>query len=531
MPVPKLPIPPLGSCFRRLLALALFVVAVATPLLARSSDPPLRIPLDPLGFQPLPPQFLLAGSSLLTLHYVDDTHLLITFNVHRLLSRLPDDPEDDQDHNVDVLLLELPTGRVLAHTSWRLHDHGQYLWNLGRGRFLLRIRDTVTFFAPLANLASGEPFRQQAFLNTDNRRIAVIDISPDNTLLTVETVKRTPPVPRPKTPLFGPTPPAPAPQFTSVQINFYRIPQGDDATQNLHPIYAGILRTNGTGTIPALGAGYLAVIDEGHQHWAFDFHSFAGKTLELSPFDSVCRPIPRWVSRSQFIAFGCRTGSSRQLLGSFNLRGQEPWEQGLFGEYINPSISISSSRGRFALGRVMVHTAVTPEQMPVPDQMGAQTVVVYQAESGRQLLHAECSPVEPAGQNFSLSPDGLSLALVHDDAIEVYRLPELTDKESAEVKLAQADVPEDSGLPVQFTAAIKSQEAEANSGTEAAAPPAAASMPSTPVAPSAPPAGSSEETPTVALGDPQPGNQPRQRPTLYTLPTDSPHPRSDDQPQ
>ncbi len=531
MPVPKQPIPPLGSRRTRLLGFSLFFALIVTPLLGSSLEPPRRIPLDPLGYQPLSTQFLLAGGSMLTLHYVDDTHLLLTFNVHRLMHRLPDDPEDDQDRSVDALLLELPEGRILARTTWRLHDHGQYLWSIGHGRFLLRVRDTVTLFAPLANLAPGEPFREHPFLNTQNRRIAEIMVSPDDSLLTVETVKRTPPVPRPKTPLFGPTPPPPPPQLTSVQFNFYRLPEPSDPTQTLRPQYAGVIRANTTGTIPTSSAGYLAVLDQGRQHWAFDFDSYSGQKKELAPFDSVCRPSPFFVSRSEFIAFGCRSGNHRQILGGFNMRGEETWEQNLYSDYISPTLVFSHSRGRFALGRVLVHSAATPDQPLLPEEMGTQTVVVYQAVSGRQILRVECSPIEPAGQNFALSPDGLHLALVRDNAIEIDTLPELTGKEDAEAKLAEADAPEDTVLPVHFSAdqetlADSDSAADTTSDTvgsssqvdnltQGAATASASTTPaseSTAIAPSA----------STAGGDPAP-NQPRQRPTLYTLPTDPPH--------
>ena len=40
---------------------------------------PLRIPLEPMGYQPMLPEFLLAGSSMLTVDFVDKNHLLITF--------------------------------------------------------------------------------------------------------------------------------------------------------------------------------------------------------------------------------------------------------------------------------------------------------------------------------------------------------------------------------------------------------------------------------------------------------------------
>src|SRR5258707_4267346 len=151
MPVPDSP----NSSQRLLIRIGLTCVLLlaALPAFSRGPEPPLRIPLENFGFQPLPSQFLLNGSSMLTLHYVDDKHLLLTFVAHRLIPRLPDEPEDDQDRIVDALLLELPTGRILARTSWHLHDHAQYLWNLGHGHFLLRIRDTLTSFATPATLA------------------------------------------------------------------------------------------------------------------------------------------------------------------------------------------------------------------------------------------------------------------------------------------------------------------------------------------------------------------------------------------
>jgi hypothetical protein len=453
------------------------------------------------------------------------------------MRRLADDPPDDQDRNVDALLLELPTGRVLARTSWRLHDHGQYLWNIGHGRFLLRVRDTVTIFSPLTHLATGEPFREHPFLNTDNRRIAEIMISPDDRLLTIETVKRNPPAPHSKTPLFGLASPPPPEPSSSVQINFYRIPNPGDAGESPRPSYAGVILANGAGTIPTLSAGYIDVIDQGKSEWAFDFDAYSGKKIELAPFDSTCRPAPFFVSRSEFIAFGCHTGTSRQVLGGFNMRGEQTWQQNLFGDYIAPSLAFAPARDRFAIGRILVHQAATPDQPVVPEEMGAQSIVVYQASSGKQLLHAECSPVEPAGQNFTLAPDGLSLAIVRNGAIEIYSLPELTTKESADLKLAESSVPEDNDLPVHFSAEQQSLAmSDANSETESNS--AQSSTPTENSSPAVvpPEVGTSASvnadsaTPGPTAGDPAP-NQPRPRPTLYTLPSDPLHSPQDEKPQ
>jgi hypothetical protein len=536
MPVPLHSIP-LPGPRRSFLGIWLLLAFAVVPLLASGPPPSLRIPIEPLGFQSLSSQFLLNGSSMMTLHYVDDHHLLFTFTARRLLHRLPDEPEDDQDRSVDALLLELPTGRIIARTSWRLHDHGQYLWSLGHGHFLLRVRDTLTTFSPLVNLPTGEPFRERPFLTTAGRSIAALLLSPDASLLIVESVVRPPPVARPKT-LFGPTPPPPpeSDEPGHVQINFYRLASSSDASEEVKPRSAGVVRSNNIGNIASTAAGYLVVLDEGGRHWAFDFNSYEGKTKELSPFDSTCRPSPYFVSRSQFIAFGCRNGEARQLIGGFDMRGQEMWEQNLSGDYISPTMAFALPSGRFALSRVLIRSSAVPDQPLSSDELGGQSVIVYQIESGKQILRAECSPVSRAGQNFTLSPNGLGFALVHAESIEVYNLPPLTAKEEADVKLAENAAPEESNAPVRFASSqSQNSEAEADSPSQPSGTPSAAGNatpgPTTTPAADPPPA---QPTPAAsdAAGD-LPSGQPRKPPTLYTLPTDKPRsPDSDsDQPK
>jgi hypothetical protein len=528
------------SPFRHRLPLMGVLLFSLVPALfaARGPEPPQRLPLEQFGFQPLSEQFLLAGSSMLTLHYVDNQHLLLTFSGRHLLKRLPDEPEDDMDRSIDAVLLELPTGHVLARTTWRTHDHGQYLWNLGHGHFLLRIRDTLTTFAPLANLSSGKPFAEYPFLFTDNRRIAAVILSPDADLLTVETVKRTPAQAKPKTPLFGPTPVEPTPEPPDVQINFYRLHMPNEPGGPIKPNFAGITHSRGTGGVPVTVAGYLTTVDQGHQHYAFDFHSYTGKVDELSPFDSTCPPFPLFVSHSEFIVFGCRNSHTVGAVGGFNMRGQEMWEQGLFGDFIAPSLVYAPASGRFALSRVLLHSSAVPDQPVSPDEISSQTVVVYQTDTGKQILHADCAPIERAGQNFALSPDGLSLAVVHADAIEVYRLPPLTPKEEKAVELAQTSAPPENDLPVRFISNVSPSADSADSTAQPEAQPASAVTPepassavqanstapdttqTPPLANQTSPAAPSGDS-AQSSGDPAPEAH-RKRPTLYTLPTDKP---------
>ena len=566
MPVPELPIPtPLHFLRSRLVGPRLLATALAlgflipnpyslVPALAKGPEPPLRIPLESLGFQPLSPEFLLNGSSMLTLHYVDDKHLLVTFVVHRLIPRLANEPADDQDRVVDALLLELPSGHVLTRTTWHLHDHAQYLWSLGHGHFLLRIRDTLTSFAPLANLSTSDPFAQQPFLISTERRLAAIILSPEDDLLIIESIKRTPPAKKPLTDLFGPGTPS-APELKErdrVQINFYRLRVGDDGGP-VQRRFAGVVQAQSTGDIPVSTAGYLAVVDQGRQHWAFDFHSFAGKTDELAPFDSTCSPAPLFVTHSEFIAFGCKSGQTRQMLGGFNVRGEQMWQQGLFGDFISPSMAFAPAGGRFALSRIMLRSSAIADQPISSDQVSTQSVVVYQIDSGKQLLRADCSPIERAGQNFALSPDGMSLAVVHADAIELYSLPPLSTKDEAAVKLAQTSAPPETNIPVHFSdqPIAPSTEAESDSAERPGPQPVRNAAPDSasnnaPDPTQGQPASSKSVTQSVEETKPSPipaaqipadppsgdaaPEQHRAPPTLYTLPGDK-SPASPKEPQ
>src|SRR5215471_5183457 len=110
------------SCVR--LTWLLSGVLAATPAMwgvGRGPQPAVSIPLGPLGYQAASTEFMLAGSSMLTVHFVDEQHLLLTYNVKRLLKRLPDCPPEDQDRTIAAVLLELPSGKELARTEWRLH--------------------------------------------------------------------------------------------------------------------------------------------------------------------------------------------------------------------------------------------------------------------------------------------------------------------------------------------------------------------------------------------------------------------------
>jgi hypothetical protein len=498
--------------------------------MARDPDPVATVRLEAMGFQSLQQEFLVAGSSMLTVDFVDKDHLLVTFCLRRLMKRVVDAPPGDDDRMIGAYLVELPKGRVLARTEWRVHDRTQYLWSLGQGRFLLRVRDDLSVIAPMGGARLEDAFVEHPFLHM-GRRIEAALVSADGELLTVETTK--PGV------VWDPEEKNAEP----VQINFYRLKGLDGG--GMQATSAGVIRTRSAVALPLTTTGILDVLEGGRDTWMFNFDEHTGKVRELAAFDTTCVPHVTFVGKGEFVAFGCRGSADKQDIAGFNLKGEAMWQQNFFDTHLFPTFAFAPEAGRFALGRTVLDGAVTSDNLM--NEVNSQEVRVYQSYSGRMLLRVGCSPVERAGQNFAISPDGLELAavqeaMVHhaatqDDAaytdkqtaVQVYALPELTEKDRAAVKAAEAMAPEDTGARIddallRFATGSGSgpRSGDAGGGSTAdasglTAVPAAAAAPEAPVAEeqsAAAVAGAAGEGGSVGEGDAVP-DAPRKAPTLY----------------
>ena len=468
--VPVVPVRPKPRLFSLIAVLCGFLMGVACAGAAKpNQNGPLTIPADVLGYQPMPPIFAAQGGTEFTLHFVDETHLLFTFGVRTLMPRLADAAPEDQDRNVAAVLLELPTGKVLARTQWRTRDHDKFLWPLGQGRFLLRVRSRLTLLDPLENIAEhgvSEAFSQQEVM-TLKRPIGYISVAPAGDLMGIETI----PPRKPKltggaasaaamaatVPGYKPEPePREKDGLSPVQILFFRLMQGHtrEGKPRLSVRAAGLIGAPNLIELPATGEGFLEIAQDKDtkRGWLFDFVTHTGKRTQLSGYETSCAPRTFWVSRSEFVAFGCSGANEKQELGYFNLRGEEPWVQMLRGTHVSPTIVAAPTAGRLALSRTLVNSTIFDLQEITPDLLQGQEITVMQAHDGRTLLKVLATPIQRVGQNFDLSANGLQFAVFRSGNIEVYKLPELTARDEKELKAAIELYPAPSEAEVKLNA-------------------------------------------------------------------------------
>jgi hypothetical protein len=532
--------PRVARAWWRVLAGVGLAVGLAQSASASGIERVVSLPLADLGQPAQGSRPLAAGSTVATVHFVGDHHLLVTFPVRKLMKRLDECLPEDDDRMIDAVLLDVPSGTVAARSSWRVHDAGQYLWELDNGRFMLRVRDRLVTVAPLANLSTEEPFQERKLLAFDHR-IRVVLVSPEADLLTVETQERVKPreVKATSVRVAGPggggvpallrrTQGVNGVEQTEqpdppVEMNFYRFVKRDEAVQAMA---AGRLLARVPMDVPMTGKGYLDISEESKGRWLFDYIAHGGKKTELSPYDTTCYPSARFVSRSEFVAFGCRGSADKLEIGGFNMLGEQMWQQSFYDNFVNPAFSVAPEAGRFALGRAVTSTAPS-ERMGrdvTGEELTAEDVQVLQTETGKQLFHVSLTPAQRAGQNFSLAPDGMELAIIRAGAVEVYRLPVLSGKDKAAVKRVREVAVEDGDgpflLPTRKRAAVlaadtSSQSAPAPSrGTSADASMASGSAAPKPAEPEKPAAAPAAVEHTVNVGD-VPDDGPRKRPTLY----------------
>src|SRR5580700_4871098 len=107
-----------------------------------AAGPEERILVEPLGYRPPGPLYMLSGKAFSSLDFIDAQHLLFTFHQPRLMRREGRPGRSDTDQIIKAVTLALPDGKMLESAEWRMHDRSRYLWSLGEGNFLVRQGNT-----------------------------------------------------------------------------------------------------------------------------------------------------------------------------------------------------------------------------------------------------------------------------------------------------------------------------------------------------------------------------------------------------
>ena len=176
------------SLLRGLLAAGLIFFAALVLVAAQNSPvatepqakPTIQIDLSSVGYQGLAGMARLASQANISLDFVDDDHVLFTFDPKKLFTRLPDCPPSHDDRLVHAVIFQVSTGKVVKQADWYLHDTRRYLWPLGSGQFLLR---------RLNSLYIVDASLKEKLLMTSPKEFLWLTVTPDGKQIIVETAE------------------------------------------------------------------------------------------------------------------------------------------------------------------------------------------------------------------------------------------------------------------------------------------------------------------------------------------------------
>jgi hypothetical protein len=183
--------------------------------------------------------------------------------------------------------------------------------------------------------------------------------------------------------------------------------------------------------------GVLETIHEDRLHWGFDFHTYDGKKIELAGFTSTCRPHATFLSDAEFFAYGCRGGEDARLMGGFNLLSEAKWVFTTDDAPLWNAVDSAPMAGRFAVRNTLADLSGVGVNPDVDTEGHSQVIRVYGTRNGDELLKVSVSPPQRPAGNFSLSPDGLRLAVLNGAKLDIYSLPPITDADRKQFEREQ----------------------------------------------------------------------------------------------
>ncbi len=371
---------------------------------ANQAQPAVSIPVEQLGY--LPPGTLPAFyyHALVGVHFIDETHLLFTFNIKGLLRRDDKCPGSDSQRMVRAVVLDLPSGKVEKQADWELFDFDDYLWGLGNGQFLLRRCSTLELVGatldprPLINAAGTI----QGILFSPDSSIVVVEES------STETSKESAP-----------------PQILASQTG-HRPPPGVDVEFiRLHPL--GMIARSHiplAGGIPVVTQGILEALSGPHNQWTIDIQPIPGSERKIVSMRSFCRPAITPISNEVFVTMMCPKADAMEYQ-AYNLQGGHMWQMPFVVDRWLPRFILARDGAHFALETLHLkhpHAALDPL---TSEDVDAQIIDIYDTPTGIRIGSFRTTPIFTAGQNVDFSPDGTRIAVLHNGAIEIYTLNEL----------------------------------------------------------------------------------------------------------
>jgi len=338
---------------------------------------------------------------MMSLNFLDEQHLLFTFEMPGLLYRQQNGAEDELDRKIRAFVLVLPSGTVEADSVWniRVHSNLYRVESLDNGHFFLNdgndlmqgdadldLKPALHFPGPLLSWGSDPTGGLLTTLSQDPTEVDKnISLSasgksslPRQTRLVLRTINRN----------------------TNALLSVVQLPSISTLSVNV--------------------SGYLTAERIKGTIWAIKLNHFTGPIEELTRVDSSCTPTARFISTSTIYMETCV--GFLPALSILDLATHKHWDRTTPGELLCPLLTASRSGNRFIRETFAGHAWINPSLKCESIDTDGQVISVYDSKNGKVKLTAPATPAVVSGGNISISPSGQRVAIFDAGVIKVFDL-------------------------------------------------------------------------------------------------------------
>jgi hypothetical protein len=383
-----------------------------------SVPPSFTIPIDALGFSAPGAIYLGARNALVSLDFLDENHLLLTFRVPSLLHRTNGNETDERE--IRAVVLALPKGTIESEASWTVHDRERYLWMLSNGHFLVRDRNSL--------LQSDSSLALKPYLDFPGS-LLWLELDPSQQLLV--TNSREPVATQKQGQGSGASAAnhsvsdASAADAGDASAPDAGSQPSDVVVRILHRNSGQVMlvsRVHATVHLAINSLGYLENLRGRGSQWTLDLSYFTGGTRMIGNVDSACEPRDDFLSENEFLLTACGDQGGSKLI-AMSTDGRTLWIAGAPSTEVWPQLTVAANGSRLAWTTLDASQPVNSYAPMNADDVKEQSVTVFNAENGDIVLVSPLSPILDVGGNVAISPSGRRVALIGSGGIQVFDLP------------------------------------------------------------------------------------------------------------
>jgi len=354
------------------------------------------LPIDALGYAPHDKEKSVSFNHETTLTYLDETHLLCTFDPHHLRTRTEDTTASVR--NIRAVLINPSTHRVERVMEWRVRGDDNYLWKLGSAQILVSTVHELRRYDSDLKLIQTVPI---------DGAIAWVAASPSNDHIAVAIIKR-----RYSNTVYAQLHDIAQPPDEDLEVllydhDFHLISATIRSSQNIPPVLSD--------------AGELRVSHVTRGRWKIVQYGWDRVEHDLTTVHSACRPLLAVPEHGLTFITGCMAtsgGTWYRMVGPTGhtlLKGESPSDE------IAQSADAALA-GSFAVRLFKAAQPMTVDQPFNRADLTMEEIGIYRSSNGSRLSSIATNDFILAQHSYALSPRGDQIALAGHSSINFYNV-------------------------------------------------------------------------------------------------------------